>query len=200
MVSVPEKPSDVLLLVDYENVQKLDLQTLPQEWRVLVFVGSNQKNLPFDLAQKAQMMGERLSYVKSDLVGPNALDFMIAFTLGQELARRPDTSCIILSKDRGFDPLVKHLTEGGLSCRRVNSQLELQPTKTQATPPELKRVLGVLGKSPKQARPRKRDTLAKHIANIMRVPANDRQVGEVMDLLFRDGHVSEAAGTVSYAF
>jgi len=194
------KNGETLLLVDYENVQSLDLRKLPEGWRVMVFVGSVQKSLPFDLVQSAQGLGDRLAYVKSDLVGPNALDFMIAFTLGQELARRPETPCIILSKDHGFDPLVKHLVEQGSRCRRVNSQLELQPAAPLETPQDLKRVLEVLGKSPKKARPRKRDTLAKHIANIVRTQAGDRKVGEIIDLLFRDSYVSEAAGKISYSF
>jgi hypothetical protein len=189
-----------LLLVDYENVQNVDLRKLAAGWRVMVFVGSAQKSLPFDLVQNAQGLGGRLTYVKSDLVGPNALDFMIAYTLGQELAVRPQTPCIILSKDHGFDPLVKHLVEQGLECRRVNSQLELQPAAPRETSPDLKRVLDVLGKSPKQARPRKRDTLAKHIASILRTRPGSAEVGQVIDLLFRDSYVSETAGKISYSF
>jgi hypothetical protein len=93
-----------VLLIDLENVQKVDLSLVPGEARVLVFYGVTQKKLPEELVVQAQPFGARLKWIKISGQGPNALDFHIAFYLGQELAHRPTSECTIFSRDMGFDP------------------------------------------------------------------------------------------------
>src|ERR1041384_1793443 len=112
---------DRLLLIDLENVQKIDLSAVPSDARVLVFYGATQKKLPDDLVIQAQPLGTRLTWIKISGNGPNALDFHIAFYLGQELTTRPSSECTVFSKDTGFDPLIRHLHALGHRCCRVNS-------------------------------------------------------------------------------
>lgn len=196
-----EKSSNsTLLLVDFENVQKLDLASLPPGIRVRVFVGKLQKAVPFDMVRQAQPLGDRLGWVRSDGVGRNALDFLIAFDLGVQSVREPDTEYILLSKDQGFDALMDHMRALGIRCRRINSQLELGASKPQAGTSDLARVQEVLARSSKARRPRKRSTLAPHIANILKKPAVDREVEEIIDLMFLNGLISEHGGSLSYHF
>lgn len=49
----------------------------------------------------------------------NALDFHIAFQLGRTFETAPETECIVLSQDKGYDPLLVHLNKKGLACRRI---------------------------------------------------------------------------------
>ncbi len=98
------------VLVDYENVQPEFVGTLNQEnVKILVFVGASQPKIPFELAVALQQMGERAQYVKIAGNGNNALDFHIAFYLGQLVIREPSAYFHIISKDTGFDPLVQYL-------------------------------------------------------------------------------------------
>lgn len=195
------------LLVDFENVQKIDLSTLPEGFRVTIFVGSSQVNLPFDLVQAAHSLGSRLEWLKVEGRGPNALDFHIAYYLGCLLTRCPQRECSILSRDSGFDPLVRHLKKQGLCCRRINSLLELE-APPQAAQPEVvfeanyKRAIELLKKLAKTARPRRRKTLMQHISNMFQ---NDKKLSEaevaaLIDLLFAEGKVVEANQTLSYTF
>jgi hypothetical protein len=109
------------VLIDYENVQPPDLSALEQEhFRVLVFVGSHQTKIPFETAASLQRMGANAEYVKASGIGPNALDFHIAFYLGELIAKAPEAYFHIVSKDVGFDPLVKHLKARKLFATRVN--------------------------------------------------------------------------------
>lgn len=124
--------ADRVLLIDLENVQKFDLSALPNDVRVLVFYGATQKKLPDELVIQTQPLGTRLTWIRISGNGPNALDFHIAFYLGQELAHRPASECTVLSKDTGFDPLIRHLIERGHKCRRVNS---LKPAFPRTAPP-----------------------------------------------------------------
>ena len=56
-----------------------------------------------------QRLGENAEYVKMGGNGSNALDFHIAFYIGQLAERGPNAYFHIISKDSGFDPLIKHL-------------------------------------------------------------------------------------------
>lgn len=113
--------TDRVLFVDLENVQKIDLTQVPPTARVMIFYGIAQKKLPEELVVQAQPLGKRLKWIKISGQGPNALDFHIAFYLGQELAGSPSSECVILSRDTGFDPLIRHLSGFGHTCRRVSS-------------------------------------------------------------------------------
>jgi PIN domain len=66
------------------------------------------KKLPEELVVQAQPLGSLLKWVKIAGQGPNALDFHIAFYLGQILADRPKSECAILSRDTGFEPLMRY--------------------------------------------------------------------------------------------
>lgn len=122
--------SQTLLLVDFENVHKVDISLLDESYRAIIFVGANQ-NPPKAAKNKATAHRfTRVDFLKVEGTGRNALDFYIAFQLGRTFETAPDTECIVLSKDKGYDPLLVHLNKNGLKCRRVNSLEELLPVPT----------------------------------------------------------------------
>lgn len=109
-----------LLLVDHENVHRLDLSALDESFRALVFVGAKQ-NPPRAASKKSTAHRfTRVEFRKVSGSGGNALDFHIACELGRILETARDTVCIVLSGDKGYDPLLLHLNSEGLQCRRVN--------------------------------------------------------------------------------
>jgi hypothetical protein len=116
-----------LLLVDLENVHKIDLSLLDKTYRAIIYVGAKQ-NPPKAASKKATAHRfKRVDFQKIEGTGKNALDFHIAFQLGRTIETAPDTECIVLSGDKGFDPLLTHLNKNGLSCRRINTMAELLP-------------------------------------------------------------------------
>ena len=116
-----------LLLVDLENVHKIDLSLLDKTYRAIVYVGAKQ-NPPKAASNKATAHRfQRVDSQKIEGTGKNALDFHISFQLGRIIETAPDTECIALSGDKGFDPLLTHLNKNGLSCRRINTMTELLP-------------------------------------------------------------------------
>ena len=121
-----------MLLVDLENVQKIDLSQIPEDVRVMVFYGITQKKLPEELVVQAQPLGSRLQWIKISGQGPNALDFHIAYYLGKELASNPRLECTILSRDTGFDPLVRHLHALTHTCQRLTSLKDAFPPQNRA--------------------------------------------------------------------
>ena len=107
------------ILIDYENVQPTSLVGLDQpHFKISVFIGAHQTKISIDVAAALQRMGPRAEYIKIAGNGTNALDFHIAFYIGQLAAAEPDAYFHIISKDTGFAPLIQHLRQKQiLACR-----------------------------------------------------------------------------------
>jgi len=106
--------SVIYVLIDFENVQPEGLALLKSQssYLVRVFVGATQKSVSVDkLVLPLQDLGDRGKIIQVKETGPNALDFHIAFWLGQLAEREKDACFRIVSKDKGFDPLVAHLKD-----------------------------------------------------------------------------------------
>lgn len=102
------------LLVDFEDVQQVDFSCLDSSFSITIFVGASQKNVPFELVTESQKLGSRVQWQKIEGNGSNALDFHIAMQLGSFLEKSQKPECTTLSKDKGFDPLIKYLNKAGL--------------------------------------------------------------------------------------
>jgi hypothetical protein len=184
-----------VLFVDLENVQKIDLSSVPADIRVMVFYGTTQKKLPEDLVVQAQPLGARLSWIKISGQGPNALDFHIAFYLGQTLANDPAAECAILSRDTGFDPLVRHLRALGRSCRRATAIGEAfdSPPPTQSD--HFDRLLRLLRKE--QARPTRRKGLIGKVKSWFPQLTDDARLALIQRLFDQRG-VRESEKILTY--
>lgn len=110
------------VLIDFENVQPANLDGLKKGvHHIRVFVGESQSKISLGTAKALQSFGSDADYIQIAGSGSNALDFHLAFYLGRLSLQHPQASFIIVSKDTGFDPLVKHLNRLGTACRRVAS-------------------------------------------------------------------------------
>jgi hypothetical protein len=189
-----------LLLVDFENVQQVDLSRLDEGTDAIIFVGASQKAVPIELVTSAQKLGARVEWQRVEGNGGNALDFHIACHLGRVLERASHLHCIVLSKDKGFDPLLRQLNKSGLKSRRINSMLELDPKAAPVEDLNYKRVVEVLGKSEKKTRPRKRKTLSQHISAMFQKKLPQTDIDRIIDMLFAKKMISEANDSITYAF
>lgn len=107
-------------LIDFENVQPKALDRLkPGTARILVFLGQQQTRLMLDLVQALQPFGADAEYIAITGSGRDAVDFHLAYYMGRIAVQDPNASFRIISKDTGFDPLVRHLTARGIGCQRL---------------------------------------------------------------------------------
>lgn len=114
------------VLIDYENVQPENLSGLEADcFRVVMFIGENQNKLAFPVVQAMQQLGERASYVKIAGNGSNALDFHIAYYLGRLAEQEPSAFFHVISRDGGFDPLIKHMRAANIYVQRSPSVAEI---------------------------------------------------------------------------
>lgn len=190
------------VLIDYENVQPESLECLnAEQFRVLLFVGANQTKLPFDMAAAMQQLGSRAQYVKISGNGSNALDFHIAFYIGELANREPTAYFHIISKDSGFDPLIQHLKSRKIGALRSKSLDEIPLLKANHTKSVPEKVAIVVADLQRRgpSKPRAIGTLSSTVASIFQkqLPANE--LSELLMALQEQGIVMVSGNKVSYA-
>jgi hypothetical protein len=184
------------ILIDYENVQPKSLAILDsQDVRVFVFVGELQSKIPFELASAMQRLGQNAEYVKIGGNGSNALDFHIAFYIGKLSERDPSGSFHIISKDTGFDPLIKHLNGRNILAQRSK---DLTAPSTQDSGKghidAIVKHLRALGK----ARPRKVKTLANTVKAYSRKALSETELMALINQLKNQNYITIEKENVSY--
>ena len=189
------------VLIDYENVQPKNLEILENHpFKIYVFVGANQVKVPIDLAVAMQGFGERATYIKMSGNGPNALDFHIAYYIGELAAKDPNGYFHIISKDTGFDPLIKHLKSKKIKILREKDLAEipiLQISNSTNSDEKIKAIIkNLAGRG--QSRPRKVKTLANTINSLFAENINEQDLLSLVKSLQDQKFITVNNGNVSY--
>jgi hypothetical protein len=187
------------VLIDFENVQPATIAALDAEhFHVIVFCGANQTKVGLDLASAMQRMGSRARYLQVCGNGPNALDFHIAFYIGELASRDPGAFFHVISKDTGFDPLIAHLKSRKILSARsktIGDMPILNALGTGAT-------AGPLPANPVAPSPAKKSSAAsskpaKAAAPTQKQGPNDRIAVAVKDLVRRGNSRPRTVKTLS---
>lgn len=189
------------VLIDYESVQPKLLSSLNQEhFRVLVFLGEHQTKIPLELAKAMHSLGNRAQYIEINGVGPNALDFHIAFYIGQIAKETPDSYFHIISKDKGFDPLIKHLKHLKIFCAR-SEKLENMPLFKALNSSSMDERLSAIIENLKQrgtSKPRKEKTLLSTINSLFQKKLTESESVEIIENLKIKRIISILNGNITY--
>ena len=196
------------VLIDYENVNAANLDVLAtRPFDVMVFVGANQTKISIELAMQMAKL-HTADYIRISGNGPNALDFHIAFYIGMLAETEPDSNFHVVSKDKGFDPLIRHLRTLNIPARRVGSLADVRlprGSKSSARTPvpaasadenlidEIIRKLAGRGSS----KPRKVRTLAGTIQSLLK-DVDDDQVLELIEAIRARGYIMVNNESVTY--
>ena len=145
-------------------------------------------------------MGSNAEYIKISGTGPNALDFHIAFYIGQLAAREPEAYFHIVSKDTGFDPLISHLKTRKLRALRVKKVSDIPILKAgnaKSTPDRIAVILDALSKRG-AAKPHTVATLTSTIGALFLKQLSPDEISTLLKALQELGHVSVSGNKVSY--
>ena len=189
------------VLIDFENVQPESLSGLQQDhFKVMVFVGANQTKVPFEVAQAMQTMGSKAEYVKITGNGSNALDFHIAFYIGQLAAADPTAFFHIISKDTGFDPLIAHLKTKKIFAARETSisDIPLIKTTTTKTPEDRLQVIVDKLRLSKATKPGTVKTLSSHINSLFQKQLSEAEIAAIVSALSAAGYIAIANNKITY--
>jgi hypothetical protein len=190
------------VFIDYENVQPAALHVLEkQHFKVFVFVGAAQTKVAFDIAESLQRLGASARYIKISGNGPNALDFHIAFYIGQIAADEPDAFFHIISKDSGFDPLIAHLkTKKILACRSKDvTDMPIVKASNTKLPAEKIAVVVANLKQRGSSRPRTVKTLTSTLSSLFQKALPDGELALLLKEMEKQGLISIAGTRVAYS-
>lgn len=189
------------VLIGYESVQPRQLELLNRDGFIAyVFVGKAQAKLSFETVSAIQDLGERARYIKISATGLNALDFRIAFYIGQIGVSDPDAFFHIISKDKGFDPLIEHLREQKIFSVRSETigEIPIIRASTAKTPKERINLVVDRLKSG-SSRPKTLSTLRSTIEAILYKQVGGPDIQAVIDQMIKSGFVTVANEKVSYS-
>jgi hypothetical protein len=189
------------VLIDFENVQPSNLDVLQNHpFKVLVFVGANQTKVPFDLATAMQALGEAAQYIKITGTGKNALDFHVAYYVGELAAKDPGAYFHIISRDTGFDPLIKHLKSKKIRIQRERDLAEILVLRLSVATSNDEKVSAIVNNlaSRGQARPRKVKTLSNTINSLFTENLTEQQLAGLVKELEQRQYIKVANGNVTY--
>jgi hypothetical protein len=171
------------ILIDYENVQPRNLAVLKEHsFKVMVFVGASQTKIPFELAEALQALGPQAEYVKMAGSGHNALDFHIAYYIGELAAKNPKACFHIVSKDSGFDPLIKHLKSKNIHVSRERAVAEIPVLRISDTASPDERIDAIVKSfvARGQSRPRRMKTLTNTINAMFMKTLSANELGAIV--------------------
>ena len=190
------------VLIDYENVQPASLNALEKEhFKVYVFVGASQTNIKFDVATSVQRLGSNANYVKISGNAKNALDFHIAFYIGQIVATDPSAYFHIISKDTGFDPLIAHLKAKKIFASRSKSISDIPIIKVTNCPTLSEKLEFVIADLKKRgsAKPRTVKTLSNIIGSCLKISV-DEEIAQIVKELEEQRCITVTGSKVTYSF
>jgi len=189
------------VLVDFENVQPRNVDLLKGgPFRVKVFLGASQARIPLETARALQSFGPDAEYIQIDGNGSNALDFHIAYYIGCLAAEDSGAYFHIISKDTGFDPLIRHLKQQGILCQRWKSIADIPLIKISASASITEKVDAVAENLAKRkaGRPKTLKTLRSTILALFLNGLGDGDLDEIIAHLSNRGVVKVVDGKVHY--
>ena len=195
------------VFVDFENVQTIELASLGKKnAQVILLLGGKQKQLPVALVQQLLKHPARIRIIEMDRSGKNALDFVLAYYVGQAVAGDPGGSFHVVSGDKDFDPLIAHLRSNHILAYRQEN-LSLTPISTEekrGLPEDPEgRITFVIDwlKKIASSRPKRKVTLLAHINNFCSKKLTEAEQANIADELVRRGVIDiDPKGIVSYRF
>lgn len=190
------------IFVDFENVQPTSFE-FPKNFpfKIVIFVGANQTKIPIELATAMQKLGYDAEYVIISGNGKNALDFHITFYLGKLYEKDPEGYFHIISKDTGFDILIKHLREKKTLINRYDDISEVPALKSNCkTLPIDKKINLIVEYLIKRgnAKPRKVETLSNTINSICARSLNNNQLDAIIKAMAKEKLIVIDGAKITY--
>lgn len=190
------------VLVDYENVQPKDIGLLKEgPFKVKVFLGPNQSKIPVSLVTSLHSLGDNAEYIILETAGSNALDFHIAYYIGVLSASEPTAFFHIISKDSGFDPLLKYLKGKKVFAQRSTCIADIpyfKPALPVAPEAQVDVVVADLIRR-KASKPRTQKTLLSTLHALFKKELSEQQLAALFAALCKRGIVKVEGSKISYA-
>ena len=181
------------VFVDGENVHQIDpAVTAEKPVSFTLLLGAKQTKLNPEILEKLMARAAAVQLIRLSSTGKNALDFALAYYVGRAAVADPTGYFHVISRDKGFDPLIEHLSSRNIQAKRHDdfSTLMLSsPSPKPSAPaagPILPRVLELLRRDA-ISRPKKRKTLVNRLRSSAGLNVSEADINEAIDNLVTVG-------------
>ena len=192
------------ILIDYENVQTKSLSVLQggpnQAFQIMVFVGANQSKIPIELVSSMQSFGNKAKYIQITGAGRNALDFHIAYYLGALTEHDPSGIFHVISKDTGYDQLIKHLKTRKIDAARQRDLFDIPWLSSANKKPANEQITAIVENLSARgnSRPRKVKTLKNSINSLFGNKLEAERIDSLVDDLKQQKYIVIKQENVTY--
>lgn len=196
--------------VDYENMN--NLKDFPKiDGKYFFFIGAKQTSIPKSLVLASN--DSTVEWIEIEGSGKNALDFHIAYYLAKN-DTNTDAIHFILSKDKGFDPLISSINRNHSSkiVKRIISLTDINSSSTKNVEntstkeqniilAKYEKVLKNLKGIAKSKRPKSESKLKAHIQSFAKSDNwSDNEIQNIIEELYRKRNISKGANNrISYS-
>ena len=189
------------VLIDFENVQPKDIDLLKDgPFKIKIFLGPNQSKIPISLAMALQSLGESAEYIILETAGKNALDFHIAYYIGLLSSIEPTAFFHVISKDSGFDPLLKYLKGKKIFAQRSTCIADIpyfKPVLPITPETQIETAIADLVRR-KASKPRTQKTLLSTLHVLFKKELSEQQLATLFSDLCKRSIVKVDGEKVSY--
>jgi hypothetical protein len=124
------------VFVDFENLRAVDPAIIgAKAVHLTLLLGASQTKLEATLVENLLQHAATVKMVRLASSGRNAVDFVLAYYLGRAVLADPCGYFHIVSKDKGYDPLIEHLRGKHIHARRHDDFTTLTFSASAKTPP-----------------------------------------------------------------
>lgn len=147
-----------------------------------------------------QELGKDAKYIKISGNGPNALDFHIAYYIGELASKDPKACFHIISKDTGFDPLVSHLKTRNIKVQRERDLAEIPVLKVSSSTSSDEKISAIVKNliSRGISKPRKVKTLSNSINSLFTKELEKKELNTLINQLKKKQFIIVREGNVTY--
>jgi hypothetical protein len=200
-----ETDYDKYILVDYENVQDININIIDKNIKMLIICGENQHKIPIDLIQKTQPFGNSIEWLQIKSNGKkNALDFFIVYFLGYYISTQINKEYIIYSKDTGYDPLIEYLKIKNINVKRIMSFRQISKNNlkneqqhfSEIHDEDISKIKDNLNKIAVIKRPKSKKSLISHIKSLLK--KSDEEIEKIIEEMFIREIIYEENGQIKY--
>ena len=141
------------IFVDYENVRDIDPSIIgSKSVHITLLLGAQKTKLDATIVEKLMQNAATVKLIRLQASGKNALDFTLAYYLGRAVLADPCGYFHIVSKDKGYDPLVEHLRSKHIHVRRHDDYSALTFSAAAQSPVNTSPVIAPASKPPAKSR------------------------------------------------
>jgi hypothetical protein len=213
------------VFVDFENVQEVSPALIgAKSVHLTLLLGPRNKKLDTEVVEKLLEHAAAVHFIRLTTSGRNALDFALAYYVGRAAVTDPTGSFHIVSKDKGYDPLIEHLQSKRLRAQRHDDFSTLHfggpakpplsaaahrsppaPTSTAvkpAAPPSSPSAMAAMLKNLRaypDDRPKRKATLIRFVKAQLGKQATEEMAVDIVEELRQAGHLDiNEKGAVTY--